>query len=92
MGVESLSALAGKDVNADFLAFFSNNRLGDYGFGTSNKLVGPIRNALKRIQDNGNTTKHHSVSAMFDGKQLANDFETITPVLVKTLESIGPKK
>jgi hypothetical protein len=29
---------------------------------------------------------------MFDGKQLANDFETITPVLVKTLESIGPKK
>jgi hypothetical protein len=35
-----------------------------------------------------NTTKHHEISASFDGEQLANDFDTLVPLLVKTIENI----
>jgi hypothetical protein len=90
--VESLSALAGKNANTDFLSFFSTQRLSGYGLGDSNKKLSPIRDALERIQKNGNTTKHHEISALFDGKQLVNDFATITPTLLKTIESIPRKK
>ncbi len=90
--VESLAALAKKGPDVDFVSFFSVQRLSGYGLGNSNKQLGPIKDALTRVQRNGNATKHHEISAAFDGKQLANDFATITPVLVKTLESIGPKK
>jgi hypothetical protein len=89
--VESLSALAGKGAETDFLAFFSKQRLAGYGLGDSTRKLNPVRDALERIQRNGNTTKHHEVSALFDGKQLANDFATITPILLKTIESIGKK-
>ena len=90
--IESLAARAGKGPNTDFLSFYSVQRLGGYGLGNSNKQLAPIRDALERIQRFGNTTKHHEVSALFDGRQLANDFATITPIAIKTLESIGPKK
>ena len=40
--IEFLTALAGKDVNNDFLAFYSHQRLQQYGCGTSNKATGPI--------------------------------------------------
>lgn len=89
--IESLCALAGKNINVDFVAFFSNSRLGDYGFG-SGKALTPIREAFTRIQRNGNSTKHHEIAASFDGKQLANDLSTITPTLLKTLEIITSKK
>lgn len=88
--VESLTALAGKNPDTDFLAYFSNQKLSDHGFGSGKKL-GPIRDALTRIQRNGNATKHHEVSASFDGKQLSNDLATITPLLIKTVESIASK-
>jgi hypothetical protein len=90
--VESLSARAGRGADTDFLAFFSKQRLAGYGLGDSSKKQNPIRDALERIQRNGNTTKHHEMAALFDGKQLANDFATITHVLLKTIESIEPKK
>ena len=89
--IELLTALAGKKPDNDFLAFFSNQRLSDYGVG-SGKALGPIRDALTRIQRNGNATKHHETAAAFDGAQLANDLATITPLLVQTVGSIGPKK
>ena len=89
--VESLTALAGKNPDIDFLAYFSNQRLSNQGFG-SGKALGPIRDALTRIQRNGNATKHHEISASFDGEQLSNDLATITLLLIKTVESIAPKK
>jgi len=90
--VESLAAMAGKHADADFLAFFSVQRFSSYGLGNSNKQVGPVRDALQRLQRNGNTTKHHETSALFDGKQLVNDFATITPLLIKTIEGLASKK
>jgi len=89
--VESLTAAAGKNADTDFLAFYSNQRLSGYGLG-SGKALGPIRDALKRISRNGNATKHHQISANFDGAQLVNDLSTITPLLIKTAESIEVKK
>jgi hypothetical protein len=51
-----------------------------------------VRSALTRIQQNGNSTKHHEIAASFDGAQLSNDLETITPLLIKTLQNMPPKK
>ena len=39
-----------------------------------------------------NTTKHHEIAASFDGEQLANDFDTITPLILKTIASIVAAK
>ena len=89
--IESLAAWAGKGSEVGFPDYFSNQRLSDFGLGHG-KGLGPIREALTRISKNGNATKHHQVSAAFDGKQLANDVATITPLLLKTLESIASKK
>ena len=50
-----------------------------------------MREALGRIQRNGNATKHHEVSALFDGKQLGNDLATMMPLLMKTIENLAPK-
>ncbi|MEQ1900261.1 MAG: hypothetical protein ABL866_05965 [Devosia sp.] len=88
--VETLSALAGRHADTEFVAFFSANKLADMGFGNKKKS-GPIHDALTRIQRNGNATKHHEISATFDGKQLANDLATITPLLMKTIEGLPPK-
>lgn len=89
--VESLTARAGKNADADFLAYYSAQKFNDLGFADRKKRA-PIIDALTRIQRNGNATKHHETSATFHGKQLANDLATITPLLVKTLENTTPKK
>jgi hypothetical protein len=90
--IECIAALDGKNADTDFLAFFSAQRLADLGIVGGNKKTGPIRDAFQRIQRNGNATKHHETSASFDGKQLNNDLLTITPILIKTLESVAKKK
>jgi hypothetical protein len=82
--VESLTALAGRNQNTDFVSFF-NPRFAQ--FGVLGKPTA-VREALKRIQDNGNTTKHHEIAATFDGEQLSNDFETIVPLLSGTIANI----
>ena len=89
--VESLCARWGKNPDTDFVAFLSNQRLSDLGVG-SGKALRPVREALDRIQGHGNATKHHHTSGSFDGKQLANDVATITPVILKILEQLAPKK
>lgn len=89
--VETLSAKIGRKPDTDFVSFFSAQRLTDMGLGDKKK-TGPLRDALSRVQHNGNATKHHEVAATFDGRQLANDVATITPLLVKTIEEIAAKK
>lgn len=89
--IESLTTLAGKKLESDFVAYFSNQKLADFGLGSGKKLT-PIRSALTRIQHNGNATKHHEIAASFDRDQLANDVATITPLLTKAVDSIADKK
>lgn len=87
--LESLTALAGRNDTVDFVSFYSGNKITELGI-TGKPLA--IREALTRIQRNGNTTKHHETSAAFDGEQLANDYDTIMPLLVKTIQAIVAKK
>jgi hypothetical protein len=88
--IESLCARAGKGEGVAFTAFISNQKLAEYGFtGLSRR---PIREALDRIEGHGNATKHHEIAGSFNGKQLANDLATITPVLLKMLEGVAAKK
>ena len=86
--IESLCALAGKNDSTDFVSFYSKQKVA--ALGITEKAA--IREALNRIQRNGNSTKHHEVAASFDGQQLSNDLEILTPLLIKTVESISPKK
>ncbi len=88
--VESLCAFCGKSTDSDFLAYYSNQKFSDLGF--KDKQRTSVREALTRINHNGNSTKHHEIAAGFDGAQLSNDLETITPLLIKTLQNMPPKK
>ena len=81
--IESLCRACGS--NTDFVAFFSNQKLHDLGV---NKEDGKnIPQALRRISDSGNTTKHNQLDASFGCEQLENDIDCITPVLKKLIQS-----
>lgn len=86
--IESLCALAGKNDTTDFVSFYSKAKIA--ALGITEKAA--LREALTRIQRNGNATKHHEIAASFDGQQLSNDLDTLTPLLIKTVESIPSKK
>lgn len=45
-----------------------------------------IKDALKRISDYGNTTKHHPVAATYNGDQLNNDMIALKDVILKCIE------
>ncbi|MCY4395889.1 MAG: hypothetical protein OXC10_12215 [Rhodospirillaceae bacterium] len=79
---ETLTAAAGRRDQTNFTGFLSASRLSKYGLDdkSSRKVA---QEALKRIADFGNTTKHHSTSAAFSGEQLANDMETLKPVILE---------
>ena len=80
--IESIARACG--AKTDFQAFLSNNKLGELGF-TENKAS--IRSALRRISELGNSTKHDATAGGFDGQQLANDLEVLTPVLIALIKS-----
>lgn len=81
--VETLTACAGRTEGTPFGNFLSNHRLGLYGL-TGSKTA--IRQALTRIQDYGNSTKHEPLAATFNGDQLNNDLGVLRPVIIKCIE------
>jgi hypothetical protein len=50
-----------------------------------------IRQAIKRIAEYGNTTKHHESAANFNGPQIYNDIEIIKELLCKLAEEAKTK-
>lgn len=87
--IESLSAAAGRNEKVSFTNFYSKQKLDDYG------IKGNYRSyldALNRLEGSGNTTKHHFISASFNGPQLANDMQCLEPIIEKTLLEIVNKK
>lgn len=64
---ETATACAGRHENTNFEAFLSKNRISGYGI-TGNTQ--PLRTAIGRIHEYGNTTKHHEIAATFNGDQL----------------------
>ena len=87
---ETLTAAMGRKPSTDFVTFLSNPRLNRYGLGDKWQIK-PLRDALNRIQDFGNTTKHHDTSAAFNGEQLANDLETLRDLILKCVEDVPGK-
>ena len=79
--IETLTALNGRSPGTDFLSYLSNQKLVKLGL-VNKQENRSIRDALKRVADFGNSTKHHKTSAAFSGEQLANDFETMEQTLV----------
>lgn len=89
--LESLTAMAGRDSKTDFNSFLSKQQLQYMGLGDGKK-TGPIREAVKRISEFGNTTKHHETAANFNGLQLHNDMETIVGLILALCDKITNSK
>ena len=78
--LDSLTALNGRAQGTDFQSFLSNSRLETLGLG-SKDTIKTLRECLRRLCDNGNTTKHDKQAAAFNDLQLINDFQSIHPLI-----------
>ena len=83
--IETLTACAGRTPGTSFDAFFSNNWLDMHHFSGREKK-NAIRSALTRTKDYGNATKHEPVAATFNGEQVNNDLEVLSPVILKCID------
>ena len=79
--LETLTAVAGRKPKASFESYLSAQCLQNLGLG-GRKETKSICEAVKRIAELGNSTKHNKTSAGFNGEQLTNDFETMEPMLI----------
>ena len=85
--LETLTAAAGRTANQSFPDFLSNHRLiNTYGLG-DRKQVKPLHDALRRIADYGNATKHHDTAAAYNADQLINDMESLGALIVKVIDN-----
>ncbi len=85
---ETLTACAGRDDGVSFDSFLSKAKLTSYGVGNDAKS---LQEVLRRINAYGNTTKHHKISAIFNGDQLNNDLSTLKVVILKCIEEAMQK-
>ena len=79
--IETLTAAAGRTPNTNFHSYLNPNKFQNLGFSKGPKTKA-ARDALKRISDLGNATKHDEVAASFNSETLANDFETMEKLLI----------
>lgn len=80
--IESLSALMGRKSNTDFPSYFGKDVLQKLGL-SEGKGDKAIKNVLQQISHLGDITKHHSIGASLDGKQLANHMEVLRDFFLK---------
>lgn len=78
--MESLTALSGRKEGIDFQAYLSNAKLQALGLGDKNGTK-TLRECLRRLTENGNTTKHDHTAAAFNDLQLINDFQSLHPLI-----------
>jgi hypothetical protein len=79
--LETLTAVCGRQSSTEFSAYLNPTKLQSLGLGHKTATQA-IRQAVRRIADLGNSTKHNKTASAFNGDQLANDFETMGPMLV----------
>lgn len=85
---ETLTACAGRNKETSIDSYLSKNKMTAYGI-AGDTLT--LTNALQRIREYGNTTKHHPVSATFNGDQLNNDVTSLKNVILKCIEEAETK-
>ncbi len=84
---ETLTGCAGRSDSTAFDAFLSKQKLTQLGIlGEDQKAA---RAAIERTREYGNLTKHHKVSAAFNGDQLNNDMVMLKPLIVKLIDAAG---
>ena len=84
-----MTACAGRKSEVTIDGFFNKDKLNNsYGL-TGDTLS--LRNAMVRIREYGNTTKHHPISALFNGDQLNNDMTALKTVILKCIEEAAAK-
>lgn len=88
--IETLTALDGRSDHVDFHSYLSKQKLSGLGLG-SGRETKSISEALKRVSEFGNYTKHHKTGAAFNGEQLANDFAIMEKMLVALAENCKGK-
>ena len=78
---ETLTALSGRNSGTSFHSYLSPQKLQKLGIIQKTDMQS-VREAVKRVSDFGNSTKHNPTSAAFNGEQLANDIETMGKTLI----------
>ena len=79
--IETLTALNGRNAKTNFHSFLSPQVLQKLGIAEKEDTTS-IREAVKRISELGNSTKHNKTSASFNWETLANDFENMEKMLI----------
>lgn len=80
---ETLTSCAGRGENTSFDSYLSKTKIVSYGIkGETTSYAA----ALRRVREFGNSTKHHSTAASFNGAQLNNDMITLEAIIVKCIE------
>jgi len=86
--LESLSVLSGRNPANDFVSFWSKERVKSYGF-TDKESYSAFNQALRKIQEAGNSTKHHATACYLYAEQFSNDMETLEPLIKACLDSVN---
>lgn len=86
--LESLAALGGKKSGTSFSAFWSQSWAKKNGLphSASNKEYKGQLDAMTRLQDAGNITKHDAKSAAYNGEQLNNDLSVMKNIIEKSID------
>ncbi len=79
--LETLTAVCGRNSTTDFHSFLSGQRLEDLGVGKKADVKSE-REAIKRLSELGNSTKHNKTAAAFNGEMLANDMQMLEPTFI----------
>ncbi|MEJ5118103.1 hypothetical protein WH158_11815 [Gluconobacter cerinus] len=80
--LETLTALNDRNERTDFVSFLNARRMEEtLGLGPREQTKGIVE-ALKRISEGGNSTKHNKTSSHFNSESLFNDLETLSPLIL----------
>ena len=89
--VETLTALEGRNEGASFPSYLNADKLGRLSMGTKTNTK-EVRDALQRLSDMGNATKHQQKAAAFNDAMLIIDFGIAEEVLVALAREIEAAK
>ena len=89
--LETLTALDGRRHDVSFPSYLSAQRLVQLGLG-ANRETRALREAVQRLSDSGNTTKHNQSAATFNGETLANDADTMGNLLIALATSAAARE
>ena len=89
--LETLTALVGRNRSVAFSRFLNIQQLEDLGLGGGRETKA-LREAVQRLSENGNTTKHDQTAAAFNAEMLANDVVTMEAMLIALAKKAASRR